>query len=100
MCIICVRVYSTRCRRENRKIISQAVFGLPMGASGSVCRSSITNRNYEQQRVIPIMAKLDFKYDRTQVRNVTLVLKAMVAGVLVERKNLGGIEVNMILLKI
>jgi len=72
------------------KIIAQAVLeGDPDDdTDSSLCRREVTSSNWDKWRTVAVAAKLDFKYDGTQIRQLTVWFRKEVNSVLIEKRSL------------
>ena len=84
-------VYLVRCR--NGRVISQAVLGDWTNGGESLCSLELTTENWNQPHSIPIMAKLDFKFDGHVNRTLTIWQRTIIEG-REERRSLCDILVS------
>ena len=70
-------------------MISQAVLVSPDGSETNLCSREVTENNWNVNQMVAVAAKVDFKYDGTQYRNMTIwVRKVDASGQTIERRSI------------
>ena len=92
LCIGFMKFINYRCRSGTP--IAQAVLVANDNTTNTLCSRSVTESNWNIRQQVAVAAKLDFKYDGTQVRSMFVWFRMVVNGTTIEKRCLQNFTVR------